>query len=68
MTKKHFVAIAKRLHDDIECAKARFSPEEQKRTIDAARYAAHLFADVAQQDSPRFDRQRFLIAALGEAL
>lgn len=62
MTKKHFIAVAKRLAADIEASK-RFDAAEQQRTLDAARYAAHLFADIASQFSSAFDRDRFLTAA-----
>lgn len=63
MTKQHFIAIASRIRDDVDQSKSgRFSAAENKRTFDAATYAAHLFADVAQNDNPRFDRDRFLTA------
>jgi hypothetical protein len=61
MTKKHFQAFAARIADDIRVS-ARFGADEQKRTIDAATYAAHLFADIARANNDRFDRDRFLTA------
>lgn len=62
MSKAHFEAFARRIREDIECARTRFSEAEQKRTIDAATYAAHLFADISQQSNPLFDRDRFMRA------
>lgn len=59
MTKKHYIAIAKRIRFDIESA-ARVQDGTHLRA--AAMYAAHLFANVAAADNPRFDRARFLAA------
>lgn len=63
MTKKHFAAFAQAIAEDVAIAMSgRLGEAESKRTIDAARYAAYKFVDVASTDNPRFDRERFLRA------
>jgi len=62
MTKKHFIAFAARMKEDLDNAKLRFDEAEYKRTKDAVTYAAYAFADVATRDNNRFDRDRFFTA------
>ena len=62
MTKRHFVAFARRISEDLTNARTRFSPAEYRRTWDACTYAASTFADIAREDNGRFDRDRFMDA------
>ena len=49
MTKKHFIALAREIHDS--------DNDTQTKT-----FAAMVIIRVAQDDNPRFDRYRFLEA------
>lgn len=51
MTRKHFEAIARDIKASADTA-----------DYSAREYAAVLFANVAEQDNPRFDRKRFMLA------
>jgi hypothetical protein len=59
MTKQHFIAFARRINADLAFAKGH--PDGEKLTF-AAREAAIVVADIAQQFNPRFDRERFMTA------
>jgi hypothetical protein len=61
MTKQHFARFAEIIAADLESSK-RFSADEQKRTRDAAMYAADAFAKVASATNGKFDRERFMEA------
>ena len=58
MTKKHFQAFANTLRTDME-ETARRWPTKLEETRRAVTYAAYAFTRVAQDDNPRFDRERF---------
>lgn len=61
MTKRHFEAFAARIKADLEETRTRF-PERHAETLRACSYAADLFAALAANDNPYFDRDRFLKA------
>lgn len=62
MTKKHFEAFARQIAADFHAASDLPVIEERRQAEYAARYAALLVADIARQNSPRFDRERFMKA------
>lgn len=52
MTKKHFEAVAARIRQTAQ----------DPAMLAGAMIAARIFADMAAQDNPRFDRARFMAA------
>lgn len=53
MTKKHFEAAARLIET---------AGDDQDESLQARQFAAHVFALVAEETNPRFDRARFLKA------
>lgn len=63
MTKRHFEAFARAVKAELDGTKdAHAAPSEVSAITHAATFAANLFADLAAQDNPRFDRPRFMRA------
>ena len=58
MTKKTFVAVAAQVKSD----RAKAQREGDELLAISAANAANIFADLAQKENPRFDRDRFLRA------
>lgn len=58
MTKKHFIAIAKIIREQLDDARIYAPASECDAIITTAKNLCNVFAD----DNPRFDRARFLSA------
>jgi hypothetical protein len=62
MTKRHFKLFAAKIKADVDAALQHCRPDMVEDAVTKARYAADMFASVAAEDNPRFDRGRFLAA------
>ena len=59
MTKRHFEAFARYLAINLEEAKVYGEPGELDEVRPQVAFAARVFANVASEHNPRFDRARF---------
>lgn len=59
MTKKHYIAIAATIKQDVDSAARLQNPEVLATMQRMANYACETFAQVAREDNPRFDHARF---------
>jgi hypothetical protein len=64
MSKKDYVAIAAAVNDKYAPIFAQDNPSDQSAAV-GIRVIVRAVADALQRDNPRFDRQRFLLAAIG---
>lgn len=67
ISKKHFEQFANEIRALVEdtqrsCERKEIPPREAFNYVQGLRHAARVFADVAAQSNPRFNRTRFMSA------